>query len=443
MALPAIVPLGVLALLLVASSSSAEPARQTTPASGPPPPVPPGGGGGPPAGPPGGDTLSPPAVAAITEVRQVAGQPVRYFKPHVRQVILSSLSSASLVPMPSPVTGAAAFRVVSSGGVPAAASLSAATQQGLIIAGNHALAAPQSADRYVLVVHRNQLGLISPSGPHAVVLDPAEGAGAHTTPPAVHTPPGFPPGTVPHTTAPPPGVPPRPPTVPGVPPPVPPTNLPANVPPGMPPSVPPGIIPVNVPPGPPSLPIPGQPPGTPPGITPGDGLDPQLPTAMRAELTAMLADEDIAPEALEQAAKSLGGKYPLAAARLRARAGELRDLQKLAHMKRGGSPFVVRPGDIPHRLASHYTGDGTRWREIIGANGHLNMRTVSRGGATHIEPWRGEILLPLAWEAWSKPMPPVASKRVLSSSEKAADAAVSEAEKKITPKRPNGSLPVS
>ncbi len=145
----------------------------------------------------------------------------------------------------------------------------------------------------------------------------------------------------------------------------------------------------------------------------------------------MLLDTNISPEALEQAANSLGNRYPMAAAALRQRAAALRDQQRLEAMRRGGTPFTVRAGDIPHRLALHYTGDGNRWRELPAANAHIGMRTVTRKGVTQLEPWRGEILLPVSWEAWKKPLPPVASMRVMSAPEKKADKAISTAEKSL------------
>jgi len=155
-------------------------------------------------------------------------------------------------------------------------------------------------------------------------------------------------------------------------------------------------------------------------------LDPDLPPATRSQITAMLGDDDIAPESLEQAAATFEDRYPLAAQALRARAAELRDRQQLDAIRRGGSPFTVREGDIPSRLAQHYTGDGDRWREIPAAN--PGMKIVTANGSTQLEPWRGQILLPLSWEAWRKPLPPVVSGMAQSASEQSADKQLTQAE---------------
>lgn len=142
----------------------------------------------------------------------------------------------------------------------------------------------------------------------------------------------------------------------------------------------------------------------------------------------MLEDETIDPSALEQAADRFASKYPVAATRLRERADELRELARLDAVRRGGTPFTVRMGDIPNRLALYYTGDGNRWRELAAANGHRNMRVVTRGGVTQLDPWSGEVLLPLSWEAWEKPIPPVATGAAQSRSERVADSRLSSVE---------------
>ncbi|MEZ4447689.1 MAG: hypothetical protein R3B72_51915, partial [Polyangiaceae bacterium] len=163
MAVPAAVPLGVLALLFVASSSDkANAATPVAPPGGEPPLPPPGP---PPGGGPGTEVLTPPAVAALTEVRQVDGRPVRYFKATAQQAVVAQLASHGLQPVPSPVTGGAAFRLVplAAGGASAATALTASAQQGLVIAANLAIITPSASLRYVVVLPRPQIGAISPS----------------------------------------------------------------------------------------------------------------------------------------------------------------------------------------------------------------------------------------------------------------------------------------
>lgn len=159
-------------------------------------------------------------------------------------------------------------------------------------------------------------------------------------------------------------------------------------------------------------------------------LDGNLSPALAAEIERMLADSSVAPEAIEQAADRFASKYPVAARRLRERAEELRELQRLEAVRRGGTPFTVRMGDIPTRLATYYTGDGNRWRELPAANTHRNMRIVTKGGVTQLDPWQGEVLLPLSWEAWRKPIPPVASGGAQSAREVIADSRLASAESK-------------
>ena len=156
-----------------------------------------------------------------------------------------------------------------------------------------------------------------------------------------------------------------------------------------------------------------QPPGPqPPGPAPAPGeapLDPQLPPSLRTQVRKMLRDPNIAPTSLDQAAMTMESQgYPMAAAALRARAAELRTAGKLRDQQRGASLFTIRGGDLPSWVAKHYTGQGRRFTEIPKLNPGMRMRKIK--GVTQLDPWHpGDVIkLPLSWEVWAKPLPPVA-----------------------------------
>lgn len=144
------------------------------------------------------------------------------------------------------------------------------------------------------------------------------------------------------------------------------------------------------------------------------GLDANMPANVQAQVNAMLTDPDADPEALEQAADMLEDQFPIAAQRLRERAAELRLREKLEHFKLGGSPFVVREGDLPSVVAKHYTGNGLavgpgNWREIaeVPRNAERGMAVIIKDGQPWgLSQWIGEVLLPLSWKVWEKPLPP-------------------------------------
>jgi hypothetical protein len=163
-------------------------------------------------------------------------------------------------------------------------------------------------------------------------------------------------------------------------------------------------------------PVPGQLPPAPGGMPPAlpsDGLDVGMPDELRKEVLEFLDDPAATPEALETLAKEMAKKYPKAAERLRARAALLRDKVELDDARRGGTPFRIRSGDLPYRLAKWYTGtpsgefdgDEGRWPELLKINPSLK-----RSG-NNITGWTvgKEILLPLDWKARRKSLPPVAT----------------------------------
>jgi len=135
-------------------------------------------------------------------------------------------------------------------------------------------------------------------------------------------------------------------------------------------------------------------------------MDPEMAQTVREAL----ADEDIEPAALEQLADLVEADHPLAAAALRARAAELRQKLAAEDAKRGGTPFVIRKGDMGSGLALYYTGNAGRYRELPEVNTAIGMRIIRNPdtGIEYLVPWKvGEtILLPLSWNARSKPLPP-------------------------------------
>ncbi len=113
--------------------------------------------------------------------------------------------------------------------------------------------------------------------------------------------------------------------------------------------------------------------------------------------------------ALDDMAAQMQASYPQHAARLRHRAKELRHAQQLSDSQRGGSEWVIRGGDIPSRLAVHFTGNALRWKEIPTVNPGMVVKTIN--GTTQIHPWHvhSKILLPVGWAIWNKRPPPVAT----------------------------------
>jgi hypothetical protein len=72
-------------------------------------------------------------------------------------------------------------------------------------------------------------------------------------------------------------------------------------------------------------------------------------------------------------------------------------------------PFKIRSGDIPYMLASYYTGDGGRVKEILAVNPGMKSvtKTVNGKKTTYYQPWKvgDTIMLPKAWDVPSKPLP--------------------------------------
>lgn len=336
------IALGIFGMLLAGGDEEAAP----------PPPVP---GGAPPMPPPKG-------VEAATEVHMVDGIATSYFKPSVAAPILAALQSASVTPADLSTltqTGPVALAIEAQKAgkafilsvVPqnpaianAAVTIGAALNQGLAVVGTLNLIFLEGVGRAIILCQpalRPVLCAVDHRGPLAVLADVAERA--------IPAPPG------PYGKGP--------------------TPMPDKQP----------ELPTSPPAGIPAPPV-------------GDGLDPSMPESVKRQVRALLEATDQSPEALELAARDLEPKYPMAAAKLRARASELRENVRLEHIKRGSSPFTVREGDLPGLVAAHYTGDQSRWREMTKAGKKVSQKN-----------WYGTVDLPLAWEAWTKGLPARAS----------------------------------
>jgi hypothetical protein len=82
----------------------------------------------------------------------------------------------------------------------------------------------------------------------------------------------------------------------------------------------------------------------------------------------------------------------------------------------GNAPFTVRSGDIAHRVAQYYTGDGKRFKELEPLNPQMGplvtiLKEVGEDGdlipVSDYKNWQIglKILLPAAWDPFSKPYP--------------------------------------
>jgi len=368
------VALAGIALFLGATDTKAAPPAEVPPG---PPQLPP---------PKPGDT-APPQVQALTEIRQVNGQPVRYFKPQVSAALLGMLSDSYLEPAdisagdeggigilidaqrlkqcviyhvrPLPLDPAARAALAAKGVLPANHVAVEVTKIGFDVHGSLNLPAPQVPGRLLVVGNPAARHIIAhPLMPCAMMID-AYQLGKNPGPPI----PGQPPGKQP---------------------------MPDNQPP-----IPPGGKPVPLPP---------------PIVD--DGLDADMPAALRAEVLAMLVKPDASPEALEAFATDLEPKYPRAASKLRARAAELRAIARAKNEARGFTPFKIRLGDLPYLVSTHYTGEPSRWHEIKKKGVPFTTARLK----TH---WNGTVELPLDWNAESKTLPPVAHGQSASSADDA------------------------
>jgi nucleoid-associated protein YgaU len=173
--------------------------------------------------------------------------------------------------------------------------------------------------------------------------------------------------------------------------------------------------------------FPGAPGGVPGGGTPtvgpigpgGFGGDPPLPPDIQSMVNALLSDPHGDPTKLEMAASAMDvAGFHATAAALRARAALLRGTPGgVTPPPPPGVPspaapmpitavYVIKPGDSASAIARKFTGDSTRWHELMDANPNLKASTVPVNGVptTLVTPFNpGQILkLPASWP----PVPP-------------------------------------
>lgn len=292
--------------------------------------------------------ITPGALEAMTLIRIVDGKPVRFFKPSIVNVIIEMFNDSGLKPIPPPpsMPQAAGFEILSGQPKPV----------------NAAAGVMQAANNGLVVLGTLMLPFGGRAGRAIAIGQPGLIFSAHPTTffaVLMHGPPG--------------------------------TPLPGVVPPGG------GGGGTTIP----LEPKPLQP--------PTDKLDAHLPATLRAEVLKMLADTKIDPFALEDSADLLQDKYPKTAAVLRKRAAELRNAHALRDTQRGFSEHTIRSGDLPSKMALHFTADANRWKELPKVNAHRGMKIATIKGVTQLVPWHGVVRLPVSWAHWNKRPAPVAT----------------------------------
>lgn len=221
-------------------------------------------------------------------------------------------------------------------------------------------------------------GALGPGGPWGVLLEPGGPASPSPVP------------GIPGLVLPPPGAQQAPapaPALPWLPPsgdfPKMPENLPTNLP-GIIPGIP-GIVPTNVAAPGPAAELPGL---------------ADVPESQRGAVVALLSDPSATPEQLETMANVVGASSPKAAEALRALAAARR-AAKVAGAVAEGKTYTIRSGSWPAGVASYYTGDGSRYKELVA----IGENKLAHGGQFGVTGWDvGKVIqLPASWP--KKPEP--------------------------------------
>lgn len=160
-------------------------------------------------------------------------------------------------------------------------------------------------------------------------------------------------------------------------------NLPTNLP-GIIPGIP-GIVPTNVAAPGPAAELPGL---------------ADVPESQRGAVVALLSDPSATPEQLEKMAIVVGASSPKAAEALRALAAARR-AAKVAGAVAEGKTYTIRSGSWPAGVASYYTGDGSRYKELVA----IGENKLAHGGQFGVTGWDvGKVIqLPASWP--KKPEP--------------------------------------
>ena len=141
-------------------------------------------------------------------------------------------------------------------------------------------------------------------------------------------------------------------------------------------------------------------------------MDDGIPVEMRADLEVAFKATDLLPADYREISGIMEvSGYPKMAACF-AKLAEKRYAEMAAVVERkGGLPHTIRSGDIPSLLATYYTGDASRFKDLGGSlNKNLGkLKTVD--GVSNYEGWKvgANILIPKAWQPLDKPLPPTAS----------------------------------
>jgi hypothetical protein len=140
-------------------------------------------------------------------------------------------------------------------------------------------------------------------------------------------------------------------------------------------------------------------------------MDEGIPVELRADLEVAFKATDLLPADYREISGILEASgYPKMSVCFATLADKrLSDLSKVVD-KQGGLPHTIRQGDIPSLLATYYTGDASRFKDLGGSlNKNLGkLKTVS--GVSNYEGWKvgASILIPKAWNPLDKPLPPTA-----------------------------------
>ena len=140
-------------------------------------------------------------------------------------------------------------------------------------------------------------------------------------------------------------------------------------------------------------------------------MDDGIPFELRADLEVAFKATDLLPADYREISGIMEASgYPKMAACFAKLADKrFAELSKVVD-KQGGLPHTIRTGDIPSLLATYYTGDAARFRDLGGSlNKNLGkLKTVN--GVSNYEGWKvgANILIPKSWNPLDKPLPPTA-----------------------------------
>lgn len=143
-----------------------------------------------------------------------------------------------------------------------------------------------------------------------------------------------------------------------------------------------------------------------PGLA-GCTVESNIPDSLKATVSAFLQKSGLGPADYTQIANAAqAAGFPLLAGCLRQKGAQLNSQLGVEVAAKGGMPFVIRYGDIPYNLAQYYTGAGSRFHELEPLNPQIGS-LVTVNGVSNYSHWAPgvQILIPVAWNPLSKPLP--------------------------------------